>query len=218
MGQIKRRSNEIQRSDVRVWFVITKYFCEETSEKSQIFDGSTKRSCFGRVCIYNIRRICESKKKSPNVLKYFILDTTLSVTVHLRLWYQYWPGAPSWSCPIRGDAWGNRPIMSTHIHWYGKSSPITGKVTYKHGGVFRLCNSIGSLMIVMNFSYATAFYEDTPSVGIFTYRLKGFSPQPTDHYMRSYFVHTESKQSKWSKFCNGDVPRHKLMLNYTRQV
>ncbi|XP_077294552.1 uncharacterized protein LOC143917050 isoform X2 [Arctopsyche grandis] len=65
--------------------------------------------------------------------------------------------------------------------------------------------------------YATAFYEDTPNVGIFTYRLKGFSPRPTDHYMRSYFVHTESKQSKWSKYCNGDVPRHKLMLNYTRQ-
>lgn len=66
--------------------------------------------------------------------------------------------------------------------------------------------------------YVTAFHEDTPNVGIFTYRLKGFKTQPTDHYMRNFLLYTETKTNSWSKYCNGEIPRHKLMMDYITQV
>ena len=36
--------------------------------------------------------------------------------------------------------------------------------------------------------YVTQYGEDAGQVGTFTYRLKGFDKQPTDHYSRTMFV------------------------------
>lgn len=69
-----------------------------------------------------------------------------------------------------------------------------------------------------NSGYVTAFMEDTPSVGIFTYRLKGFSSVPTDHYMRPFFVDAEPDFKKHKPYCIGSLPRHKIMLDYARHV
>uniref|UniRef100_A0A0K8SW36 Uncharacterized protein n=1 Tax=Lygus hesperus TaxID=30085 RepID=A0A0K8SW36_LYGHE len=67
--------------------------------------------------------------------------------------------------------------------------------------------------------YVTGYMEDTPSVGIFTYRLKGFDAQPTDHYMRPFYVDAESNYyDKFSKYCLGSVPRHKVMLDYMKHI
>ena len=66
--------------------------------------------------------------------------------------------------------------------------------------------------------YVTAFNEDVPNIGTFTYRLNGFSTQPTDHYMRTYYLAIDSKLSSYEKLCVGDTPRHKVMLDYTEQV
>ncbi|KAL1132405.1 hypothetical protein AAG570_010360 [Ranatra chinensis] len=66
--------------------------------------------------------------------------------------------------------------------------------------------------------YVTAYMEDTPSVGIFTYRLKGFDEVPTDHYMRPFFVDSEPNYSHYSKYCIGSLPRHKIMLDYARNM
>ncbi|XP_066260671.1 uncharacterized protein [Euwallacea similis] len=61
--------------------------------------------------------------------------------------------------------------------------------------------------------YVTAFFEDVPSIGTFTYRLNGFQEVPTDHYMRPYYLANLGEQSKWPKLCTGDSPRHQIILN-----
>lgn len=66
-------------------------------------------------------------------------------------------------------------------------------------------NSNGPIVYVV-----VAFMEDTPNVGIFTYRLKGFSSAPTDHYMRPFFVDAEPDFRKHKPYCIGSLPRHKV--------
>ncbi|XP_046393136.1 uncharacterized protein LOC124161034 [Ischnura elegans] len=64
--------------------------------------------------------------------------------------------------------------------------------------------------------YVTAYAEDCPSIGTFTYRLKGFSEPPTDHYMRPFFVAASPDYGGYKKYCLGSLPRHKIMMNYAR--
>lgn len=66
--------------------------------------------------------------------------------------------------------------------------------------------------------YVTGFNEDLPKVGTFTYRLNGFDEQPTDHYMRSYFLATDSRNDRYERLCTGDRPRHSVFMNYTIQL
>lgn len=66
--------------------------------------------------------------------------------------------------------------------------------------------------------YVTAFNEDIPSVGTFTYRLNGFDKQPTSHYMRTYYLAIEPELANYQNLCVGHTPRHNVMLNYTSQV
>lgn len=54
--------------------------------------------------------------------------------------------------------------------------------------------------------------EDTPSTGIFTYRLKGFDAVPTDHYMRTYYVDFMPESSKHKNLCVGSIPRHVVSI------
>ncbi|XP_023239067.1 uncharacterized protein LOC111637735 [Centruroides sculpturatus] len=71
-----------------------------------------------------------------------------------------------------------------------------------------------------NFSqhgYVTAFGEDLPSTGIFTYRLKGFNDLPTDHYLRNFYVEIDKILRKQSPYCLGSIPRHQLMLRWLRE-
>lgn len=69
-----------------------------------------------------------------------------------------------------------------------------------------------------NSGYVTAFNEDLPKVGTFTYRLNGFLEQPTDHYMRPYFLATDSMQSNYEPYCTGDRARHAVFMDYTEQI
>lgn len=62
-----------------------------------------------------------------------------------------------------------------------------------------------------NFSasgYVTAYAEDCPYTGVFTYRLKGFDALPTDHYMRSFYLEVDRVIRDHARFCLGDKPRH----------
>ncbi|XP_015905104.1 uncharacterized protein [Parasteatoda tepidariorum] len=71
-----------------------------------------------------------------------------------------------------------------------------------------------------NFSasgYVTAYAEDCPYTGIFTYRLKGFDAIPTDHYMRSFYVEVDKVMKEHSRLCLANKPRHIVMLDWLRQ-
>ncbi|XP_059486350.1 uncharacterized protein LOC132202977 [Neocloeon triangulifer] len=66
--------------------------------------------------------------------------------------------------------------------------------------------------------YVTAFHEDSPNIGTFTYRLRGFNKQPTDHYMRTFFVAAHPEFGGEKKFCMGSIPRHKIMMNQVKNL
>lgn len=76
-------------------------------------------------------------------------------------------------------------------------------------------------MIWKDFSrlgYVTSFNEDMPNVGTFTYRMNGFDDQPTDHYLRTYYMQALSMLSGSSPHCIGNQPDHLVMMDYTKNV
>lgn len=66
--------------------------------------------------------------------------------------------------------------------------------------------------------YVTAFNEDLPYVGTFSYRLNGFHEQPTTHYMRPFYLAFQQEMSRHKRLCVGDTPRHNVMFDYTAKV
>ncbi|XP_050419630.1 uncharacterized protein LOC126832759 isoform X2 [Adelges cooleyi] len=68
------------------------------------------------------------------------------------------------------------------------------------------------------YGYVTGYAEDVSDVGVFTYRLKGFNEQPTDHYMRTYYVDATPTFKTQKPFCYGSRPRHQIMLNYVKDM
>jgi len=67
-------------------------------------------------------------------------------------------------------------------------------------------------LLIFFFTFYIGYAEDVPDVGIFTYRLKGFDQQPTDHYMRSYYVDASPMFQHQKPFCYGSLPRHKVAI------
>ncbi|CAK9833930.1 hypothetical protein ANTRET_LOCUS10540 [Anthophora retusa] len=66
--------------------------------------------------------------------------------------------------------------------------------------------------------YITGFMEDVHHIGTFTYRLKGFNKQPTDHYMRTFYLAATPYFQYYNKYCIGSIPRHMVMLNYIKEI
>ncbi|EPB76550.1 hypothetical protein ANCCEY_04329 [Ancylostoma ceylanicum] len=83
---------------------------------------------------------------------------------------------------------------------------------------FRHANYVDDVypFIWSNFSsagYVTLYGEDAFAIGTFTYRLKGFRNQPTDHYLRTIFKEYE----KIGGNCLGSEPLHKTWFRYSRE-
>lgn len=67
----------------------------------------------------------------------------------------------------------------------------------------------------MNNGYATFFSEDSPSTGTFTFRLKGFSVPPTDHYGRPGWLEGDSFTRG---YCVETQATHRLQLKYLHSM
>ncbi|KHJ41914.1 hypothetical protein D918_07965 [Trichuris suis] len=67
--------------------------------------------------------------------------------------------------------------------------------------------------------YVTLFAEDEPSVGTFQYRLNGFKQQPTDHYLRPFYVRRENYSSSGFKQrdCFGDEHALHAQFSYVEK-
>ncbi|XP_070188697.1 uncharacterized protein [Littorina saxatilis] len=66
--------------------------------------------------------------------------------------------------------------------------------------------------------YVTAWGEDMVFVGTFQYRMLGFKEQPTDHYMRPFYLAAEKEYSKHEKLCLGSTPRHINFMRWFRDL
>ena len=79
-------------------------------------------------------------------------------------------------------------------------------------------------LIWKNFSregYATFYSEDAPQYSTFNYLLRGFSKQPTDHYMRPFqlglYMSVKMNYSKITEYCYNGKTRHAIQINYLKQ-
>ena len=64
-----------------------------------------------------------------------------------------------------------------------------------------------------NQGYATMFLEDDPVYGTFNYRLYGFQKQPTDHYLRPFWL-ASKRDYHADGICHGDTPIFTRSFNY----
>lgn len=63
--------------------------------------------------------------------------------------------------------------------------------------------------------YVTAWAEDCPHIGTFTYRMVGFKEPPTDHYMRTFHVTARAEYfRKHKNLCLGSKRRSELFLDW----
>lgn len=65
-----------------------------------------------------------------------------------------------------------------------------------------------------NAGYVSLYGEDAAATGTFTYRLKGFNEQPTDHYMRTFYTIGETESKRHPKYCWGSESHHNVHFNY----
>ncbi|XP_078613122.1 uncharacterized protein LOC144882890 [Branchiostoma floridae x Branchiostoma japonicum] len=63
--------------------------------------------------------------------------------------------------------------------------------------------------------YATLFAEDQPTMSVFNLRLNGFDKQPTDHYMRPFWLEVSYSELDKGR-CLGSKPKHDVMLDYLK--
>ncbi|XP_014672302.1 PREDICTED: uncharacterized protein LOC106812834 [Priapulus caudatus] len=64
--------------------------------------------------------------------------------------------------------------------------------------------------------YLTMMGEDHPGIGTYQLRMRGFEHQPTDHYMRTFYLKLENALARERELCLGARPRHQVALAYLR--
>jgi len=58
--------------------------------------------------------------------------------------------------------------------------------------------------------YVTSYNEDASTIGTFSYRLKGFKEQPTDCYMRPFYMVADRIAYLHRKYCWGSEFHHEV--------
>ena len=66
--------------------------------------------------------------------------------------------------------------------------------------------------------YITAWSEDAANIGTFNYRMVGFKDQPTDHYMRIFYLEAEKQYKKHKKLCLGSKRRSRVLLDWVKDM
>jgi len=66
--------------------------------------------------------------------------------------------------------------------------------------------------------YGAQWGEESPMMGTFTYRMLGFTAQPVDHYLRTFYMVAERRYRDQRPFCSGSDARHRLMLRAMRHL
>ena len=66
-----------------------------------------------------------------------------------------------------------------------------------------------------NNGYATFLSEDSPTMGAFNYRLKGFNGPPTDHYGRPGWLEGDKLASG---YCTGSQGTHRIQFRYLQSM
>ncbi|XP_046403276.1 uncharacterized protein LOC124168922 [Ischnura elegans] len=68
--------------------------------------------------------------------------------------------------------------------------------------------------------YVTMFAEDEPKQSTFNYFKPGFRYQPTDHYLRPFFVfggeHAKVVRRETANWCHAQTPTHLMMMDYVK--
>lgn len=65
--------------------------------------------------------------------------------------------------------------------------------------------------------YVTAWSEDQPSIGTFTYRMIGFKEAPVDHYARPFHIVGDAEKSKHKRLCFGSRRRTQVFLDWLKE-
>lgn len=68
-----------------------------------------------------------------------------------------------------------------------------------------------------NNGYVTAWNEDQPRIGTFTFRMTGFKEPPVDHYARPFHIAAVKEQSKHKSLCYGSRRRTKVFLDWLKE-
>ncbi|XP_059144629.1 uncharacterized protein LOC131931792 isoform X2 [Physella acuta] len=66
--------------------------------------------------------------------------------------------------------------------------------------------------------YVTSWADADVDIAPFNYRMLGFKHQPTDYFMRPFYLATKRLYSTFDKFCHGSVPKHMVWLNWIRDI
>ncbi|XP_059169917.1 uncharacterized protein LOC131951603, partial [Physella acuta] len=66
--------------------------------------------------------------------------------------------------------------------------------------------------------YVTSWADADVDIAPFNYRMLGFKHQPTDYFMRPFYLAVNPTYKKYSRMCHGSEPKHMVWLNWIRDI
>ncbi|XP_059177676.1 uncharacterized protein LOC131957003 [Physella acuta] len=69
-----------------------------------------------------------------------------------------------------------------------------------------------------NRGYVTSWADADVDIAPFNLRLLGFEHQPTDYFMRPFYLAATPTYKNYNRFCHGSEPRHVIWLKWLRDI